>query len=81
MTLRNWSENIRFESAAVHAPRTVEALQEIVRASRKVRVLGARHSFNDAAAIDGQVDVDGTQEVTGGPFVGLHFVGKPGRAS
>ena len=65
MTLRNWSENIRFESASVHAPRTVEALQEIVRASRKVRVLGARHSFNDAAAIDGQVDVDGTQDVTG----------------
>ena len=64
MTLRNWSENIRFESAAVHAPRTVEALQEIVRASRKVRVLGARHSFNDAAAIDAQVDVDGTQDVT-----------------
>ncbi len=67
MTLRNWSENIRFESAAVHAPRTVEALQEIVRASRKVRVLGARHSFNDAAAIDAQVDVDGTQKVTRDP--------------
>ena len=65
MSLRNWSENIRFASGTLHAPRRVEALQEIVRASRKVRVLGARHSFNDAAAIDGQVDVDGTQEVTG----------------
>ncbi len=63
MTIRNWSENILFSSAAIHEPQTVEHLQEIVRASRKVRVLGARHSFNDAAAIDAQVDVDGTQEV------------------
>lgn len=63
MTIRNWSENILFSSAPIHEPQTVEQLQEIVRASRKVRVLGARHSFNDAAAIDAQVDVDGTQEV------------------
>ena len=67
MTLRNWSENILFSSARVHMPTTVEALQEIVSDSSKVRVLGARHSFNDAAAIDAQVDVDGTQEVTGDP--------------
>jgi len=67
MSQRNWSENIRFASAEIHAPPTVVALQEIVRASRKVRVLGARHSFNDAAAIDAQVDVDGTQEVSGDP--------------
>ena len=58
MSLRNWSENIRFSSAPIHAPQTVEELQEIVRASRKVRVLGARHSFNDLAAIDGQADGD-----------------------
>ena len=35
MSLRNWSENIRFSSAPFHAPQTVEELQEIVRASRK----------------------------------------------
>ena len=80
MSQRNWSENIRFASAEIHAPRTVEALQEIVRASRKVRVLGARHSFNDAAAIDAQVDVDGTQEVTGDPswaYVSLENLDAP----
>jgi len=80
MTLRNWSENIRFESGAVHAPRTVEALQEIVRASGKVRVLGARHSFNDAAAIDAQVDVDGTQAVTRDPswaYISLEALDTP----
>ena len=56
MSLRNWSENIRFSSAPIHAPKTIEELQEIVRVSRKVRVLGSRHSFNDVAAIDAQVD-------------------------
>ena len=80
MSRRNWSENIQFASAEIHAPRTVEALQEIVRASRKVRVLGARHSFNDAAAIDAQVDVDGTQEVSGDPswaYVSLENLDAP----
>ena len=80
MTLRNWSENIRFASAPVHEPRSVEELQEIVRASRKVRVLGARHSFNDAAAIDAQVDVDGTQEVdedSSGAYISLEQLNAP----
>ena len=56
MPLRNWSENVQFSSAPIHAPKTIEELQEIVGASRKVRVLGARHSFNDVAAIDAQVE-------------------------
>ena len=56
MPLRNWSENVQFSSAPIHAPETIEELQEIVEASRKVRVLGARHSFNDVAAIDAQVE-------------------------
>ena len=56
MPLRNWSENVQFSSAPVHAPKTIEELQEIVSARRKVRVLGARHSFNDVAAIDAQVE-------------------------
>ena len=55
MTLRNWSENVQFSAAQVHLPRTVEELQELVRASSKVRVLGSRHSFNDIAAIDAQI--------------------------
>ena len=56
MTLQNWSENVQFSAAKFHAPRTVEELQELVRASRKVSVLGSRHSFNDIAAIDAQID-------------------------
>ena len=56
MTLRNWSENVEFTSAPIHAPQTVEELQELVRASSKVRAFGSRHSFNDIAAITAQVD-------------------------
>ena len=54
MEIRNWAENVEFSSAPIYAPQTVEELQERVRASRKVRALGARHSFNDIAAFDAQ---------------------------
>ena len=56
MTVLNWSENVEFSIAPVYAPQTVEELQELVLASRKVKVLGARHSFNDIAAFDGQIN-------------------------
>ncbi len=56
MMLQNWSENVQFSAAKVYTPRTVEELQELVRASSTVRVLGSRHSFNDIAAIDSQID-------------------------
>ena len=46
MELRNWAGNIRFSTDRVHHPETVSQVQEIVRNSRQVRVLGARHSFN-----------------------------------
>lgn len=58
MELRNWAENIQLSSASLHSPRSVEELQGIVRAARKVKVLGARHSFNDIAAIDAQPETD-----------------------
>ncbi len=62
MPLRNWSENVQFSSAPIHTPETIEEVQEIVSASRKVSVLGARHSFNDIASIDAQVE-----DATAGP--------------
>jgi xylitol oxidase len=42
MELRNWAGNIRFSTDRVHHPETVGQVQEIVRKSRQVRVLGAR---------------------------------------
>ncbi len=45
----NWSGNIRYHAARWHWPETVAQLQELVRACRKVRMLGSRHSFNAIA--------------------------------
>jgi alditol oxidase len=44
----NWSGNVRFSSDPV-MPDTVEAVQDIVAASRSVKVLGSRHSFTPIA--------------------------------
>src|SRR5215472_15481386 len=49
MDLRNWAGNIQFSTDHVHHPETVGQVQEIVRNSRQVRVLGSRHSFNAIA--------------------------------
>jgi len=38
-----------YNAARIHQPETVEQVREVVRHSRKVRALGARHSFNDIA--------------------------------
>jgi xylitol oxidase len=45
----NWSEHVPFGAASVHFPTSVAEVQEIVRATDKVRVVGARHSFNHIA--------------------------------
>jgi xylitol oxidase len=46
--LTNWAGNVTFD-ASVHRPETVEQVQDLVRQCRKLRVLGARHSFNAIA--------------------------------
>ena len=46
---RNWAGNIEYSAARWHWPETVAQAQAIVRASRKLRVVGARHSFNTIA--------------------------------
>lgn len=42
----NWAGNIHYASERIHHPETTEQVQEIVARSRKVKVFGARHSFN-----------------------------------
>jgi xylitol oxidase len=49
MVVHNWAGNIRFGTERVHHPETIGQVQEIVRSSRQVRVLGSRHSFNPIA--------------------------------
>jgi xylitol oxidase len=47
--LQNWSGHHTFSAARLHQPHTVEELQAIVKASRKLKVIGTRHSFNNIA--------------------------------
>ena len=55
MELRNWAGNILFSSDRVHHPETLAQVQEIVRTSRHVRVVGSRHSFNAIADSTGDL--------------------------
>ena len=50
--LHNWAGNIAYGATAVHAPRSMADIQELVRKARKVRALGSRHSFNRIADTD-----------------------------
>jgi xylitol oxidase len=48
----NWAGNIAYAAARYHRPETLAQLQDIVANSRKLRVLGSRHSFNTLADSD-----------------------------
>lgn len=49
----NWAGNVRYAAAALHRPATLEELQELVARSRRVKVVGTRHSFNGIADTPG----------------------------
>jgi len=49
VTSTNWAGNYSYRARSVHAPATLEELQELVSASARLRVLGSRHSFTDIA--------------------------------
>jgi len=49
----NWSEHVAFGAASTHFPTSVAEVQEIVRGAAKLRVVGARHSFNHIADTSG----------------------------
>ena len=53
--LRNWAGNHAYAAARLLEPETLDELQGIVRASRSLRVLGSRHSFNDIADTTGDL--------------------------
>ncbi len=53
--LTNWAGNLVYAAARLHEPRSIDELQEIVRNTRPLRVLGSRHSFNDIADTSGHL--------------------------
>lgn len=50
--MRNWGGNVVYTPTEIHRPGSMEELQELVRASAQVRVVGSRHSFNHLADAD-----------------------------
>ena len=53
--LTNWAGNLAYRAARLHEPRSLDELQEIVRGSASLRVLGSRHSFSDIADTTGDL--------------------------
>lgn len=53
--VRNWAGNITFSASAVHRPTSIEQLQQVVAAGRRVRALGSGHSFSPVADTDGEL--------------------------
>jgi xylitol oxidase len=56
MPERNWAGNYTYRATTLRRPESVDELQTLVRESRRLKVLGTRHSFNDVA----DSDPDGT---------------------
>jgi len=55
---RNWAGNYAYGARALHRPATLEALQELIAAAPRIRVLGTRHSFHALADSDELVSLD-----------------------
>ncbi|MFI5226579.1 MAG: FAD-binding protein [Candidatus Limnocylindrales bacterium] len=53
--LTNWAGNLTYRAARLHEPRSLDELQEVVRGSPSLRVLGSRHSFSDVADTTGDL--------------------------
>lgn len=52
MATTNWGKNVRLSHAKFVTPSTLQELQEIVKHSKKVRVIGSGHSFAPIANTD-----------------------------
>jgi xylitol oxidase len=58
VALQNWAGNFTYRARAIHAPSTLEELQEVVTRARQIRVLGTRHSFTDIGDSDELVSLE-----------------------
>lgn len=45
----NWAGNYHYKAKELHLPGSIEEAQDVIKNSKKVRVLGSRHSFNSIA--------------------------------
>ena len=61
---QNWSGHLPFHAARFHQPTTLTEVQSIVRNADKVKVIGARHCFNDIADTAGTESVQAARDST-----------------
>jgi xylitol oxidase len=47
--LKNWAGNLEYSTGAVHYPKSLSEVQQLVKRHNKLRALGTRHCFNDIA--------------------------------
>ncbi len=47
--MKNWAGNLEYSTTNINYPETIEQLQELVKQSAKLKVIGSRHSFNKIA--------------------------------
>src|SRR5215218_10162032 len=47
--LRNWAGNLEYSTDKIDYPKSIEAVQAIVKKYSKLKVLGTRHCFNNIA--------------------------------
>jgi alditol oxidase len=52
---RNWAGNYTYKAARLHYPKSIEEVQQLVSQSKKAKVIGSRHSFNDIADSPGDL--------------------------
>jgi xylitol oxidase len=45
----NWAGNYEYQAKAIHRPKTMDELRELIKNNEKIRTLGSRHSFNGIA--------------------------------
>lgn len=62
----NWAGNYHYKAKELHAPEDVAGVQGIVKRSKKVSVLGSRHSFNSIAdTSENLISVDHFKQIHG----------------
>src|SRR3954453_328791 len=61
----NWSGNYKYSTDHLEKPKTVEELQQVVKNCKKLRALGAGHSFNRIAdSASAQVSLENLQSMS-----------------
>ncbi len=49
MTHKNWAGNYTYSTSKLHYPTSISQVQDFVKTSKTIKVLGSRHSFNSIA--------------------------------